>query len=44
MLLYPDGKPGHYRVAHPMLGGERAVLEAKPDGMHFWASILHMRR
>jgi CubicO group peptidase (beta-lactamase class C family) len=44
MLLYPDGPAGRYRIAGPMLCGDRAVLEAKADGMHFWASIIHMQR
>jgi hypothetical protein len=43
MFLYPDGPAGRYRIAGPMLCGDRAVLEAKANGMHFWASIIHMQ-
>ena len=43
-FLHPDGEPGRYRIAGPMYAGARAVLESRPDGVHFWASILHMQR
>ena len=43
-LLYPDGDPGRYRSVTPLANGSRAVIERRPDGMHLWASILHMKK
>jgi hypothetical protein len=39
-MLYPDGEPGHYRVAHALANGARAVIEERA-GVHLWASIMH---
>lgn len=44
VFLYPDGEPGHYRVAHPIANGARAVIDDRPDGMHLWASIVHAHK
>ena len=43
-LLYPDGEPGHYRAVHPMLNGRVAIVEERPDGVHFWSSTLHLKK
>ncbi len=43
-FLYPDGDVGHYRLAHPMANGARAIIDERRDGAHLWASILHLRR
>jgi hypothetical protein len=43
-LLYPDGAPGRYRAAHPMMNGGRAIVEERQDGVHFWGSILHLQK
>src|SRR5438270_10507244 len=32
-VLYPDGEPGQYRVAHPLANGARAVIEERRDGV-----------
>jgi hypothetical protein len=42
-FLYPDGEVGRYRLALPIANGSRAVIE-ETDGVHMWASILHMQR
>jgi hypothetical protein len=42
--LYPDGDVGHYRVALPISNGTRAVIEERADGIHTWASILHLQK
>ena len=43
-LLYPDGEVGRYRVVSPFANGARAILEERDDGLHLWASILHMQK
>jgi CubicO group peptidase (beta-lactamase class C family) len=43
-MLYPDGEPGHYRLAHPVANGSRAVIEERNDGAHFWGFIMHARK
>jgi len=43
-FLYPDGELGHYRLASPIMYGVRAVVEEKANGMHLWASIMHLYR
>jgi CubicO group peptidase (beta-lactamase class C family) len=42
--LYPDGDVGYYRVALPISNGTRAVIEERADGIHIWASILHLQK
>lgn len=42
--LYPDGEVGRYRVALPVSNGSRAVIEERSDGIHLWASILHLQK
>lgn len=43
-FIHPDGDPGRYRIAGPMLSGARAIIEPRPDGIHLWASIIHAHR
>ena len=43
-FLYPDGDVGHYRLAHPMADGARAIIDERRGGAHLWASILHARQ
>ena len=43
-FLYPDGAPGRYRAAHPMMNGGRAIVEERQDGVHFWGSLLHLQK
>jgi hypothetical protein len=43
-VLYPDGEPGRYRIAHPLANGQRAVIEERTDGVHLWCSTLHLHK
>lgn len=43
-VLYPDGEPGRYRIAHPLVNGQRAAIEERPDGVHLWCSTLHLHK
>jgi hypothetical protein len=43
-VLYPDGPPGRFRAAHPMIDGGRAVIAAEDGRLHLWASILHLEQ
>ena len=43
-FAYPDGEVGRYRLAHPAMNGARLVIEERADGVHAWASILHLRK